>query len=70
VQVLCLVIQTTEVGHVGLSAETITIDGYGVIMAIVTGVAVPIAAGSICLIARVRVMMASLAPPYSLHTAY
>ena len=51
-QVLCLVIQTAEVGRVGLSAETITIDGYGVLMAIVTGVAVPIAAGSIYLIAR------------------
>ena len=61
-------IQTAELGHVGLSAETITVDGYGVIMAVVTGVAVPIAAGSIYLIARVRAMVASLAPPLH-HTA-
>ena len=52
VLVLCLVIQAVEIGPVGLSAETITTDGYGVIMVVVAAVAVPIALGSICLLAR------------------
>jgi hypothetical protein len=52
VLVLCLVIQAVEIGPVGLSAETITTDGYGIIMMVVTAVAVPIALGSICLLAR------------------
>ena len=45
-------IQTAELGHVGLSAEAITVDGYGVIMAVVSAVAVPIALGSTYLIIR------------------
>jgi hypothetical protein len=52
VLVLCLVIQAVEIGPVGLSTETITVDGYGVIMAVVTAVAIPMALGSIYLIAR------------------
>ena len=52
VLVLCLVIQAVEIGSVGLSTETITIDGYGVIMVVVATVAVPIALGSICLISK------------------
>jgi hypothetical protein len=52
VLVLCLVIQAVEIGPVGLSAETINIDGYGVIMTVVAAVAVPIALGSIYLIGR------------------
>ena len=39
-------------GRAGLSTETITVDGYGVIMAVVTAVAIPIAGGSIYLIAK------------------
>jgi hypothetical protein len=50
--VLCLVVQAVEIGPVGLSAETITVDGYGFIMALVAAVAVPIALGSIYLIAK------------------
>jgi hypothetical protein len=50
--VLCLVIQAVEIGQVGLSAEPITADGYGVIMAVVAAVAVPIALGSIYLIIK------------------
>ena len=45
-------IQAVEIGPLGVSAETITIDGYGVIMTVVAAVAVPIALGSIYLIAR------------------
>jgi hypothetical protein len=50
--VMCLVIQAVEIGPVGLFVEAITIEGYGFIMAVVAAVAVPIALGSICLIAK------------------
>jgi hypothetical protein len=48
---LCFLIQAVKIGPVGLAAEPITFDGYGVIMVVIAAIVAPIALGSIYLIA-------------------
>ena len=46
-QVVCLVVQAVKIGYVGLSTEFITMNGYGMLMAAATALAVPMAMGSL-----------------------
>jgi hypothetical protein len=45
--VVCLVVQAVKIGPVGLSTEFITMNGYGMLMAAATALAVPMAMGSL-----------------------
>ena len=49
---VCFLIQAVKIGPVGLAAEPINFDGYGVIMTVIAAIVAPIALGSIYLIAR------------------